>query len=501
MKKFLKIFIFFFSFYFITCVYALDSFTIGNGTVINQEYVQNLWNTYIKGKTCNDISYSSSTSPSMTKPYEDGVFNDLLIIPIDNNRIWIGFFDKSQISFYDQSSSLITFTVGNPSSDTGYDCSPAMNFNTSTNTVQSYWRNFGRNIYLPLNNTYHVCQFDGSNKVCYSNFDLIYNDKNYLSNNFNYTTTPTEYYARIHLNGGIYTNLDSETLLPIIRIEDFDTPVFTDLVGASTYFYELINGDSETPKPGINFSNDGMIFDGLFFEPNFRHEFIYSSTEDIQRLTDEHDLYVKWRYNSYDSLIENETLLNMTYDDNYSYMYVTHQNSSDIYIGLPFNDMLVSAYGYNSETNTYNQEAAIGLTPLFEKDGYYYYILRNDDRYDNWVMVVERNSFQNNNYNFKITNNAYITYGNDLTNAEININGNLINTNINDVFGSAKDEYINNSNDLISTLKNLIGNHKSLIQTFSDVFDKLKGTQLWNYFMLLIVGACIIMIIRTANRK
>lgn len=499
MKKFLKIFSFFFSFCFINSVYALDSFTMGNGTVINQEYVQNLWNTYFKGKSCKDITNSSSTYPSMTKPYEDGIFNYVLISPINNNNIYIGFFDKSQIYYVADYGTQENFEVGNPSPDTGYDCSPSMNFNTSTNTVEFYKRNFIATLQIKKNSSAHTCTYNSGFKMCYNNFDLIYNDKNYLSNNFNYTTTPTEYYARIHLNGGIYANLSN---IPIeMYLEDFDTPVFTDLVEASAYFYELVNGDSETPKPGINFSNDGMIFDGLFFEPNFRHEFIYSFTEDIQNLADEHDLYVKWRYNSYDSLIENETLLNMTYDDNYSYMYITHQNSSDIYIGLPFNDMLVSAYGYNSETNTYNQESAIGLTPLFEKDGYYYYILRNDDRFDNWVMVVERNSFQNNNYNFKITNNAYITYGNDLTNAEININGNLINTNINDVFGSAKDEYINNSNDLISTLKNLIGNHKSLIQTFSDVFDKLKGTQLWNYFMLLIVGVCIIMIIRTANRK
>lgn len=487
-----------------------------NGLEINQEYIKNLWDTYLADKTPHDLNNNCPTSYQVcSNKYGDSQtpFNYVIVSLAnsstsysDYNYIYIDFARFiDEITFGTNGNNYTTFRFStsnvqynNNFNDLQYNYYPRIIIKRDGTITPTYYNGSATPTFLNnsasnnYNSYYNIRHFA-------LNFDLIKDGNILKQKNFDYTTTPTEYYARIHLNGGIYANLSK---IPIeMYLEDFDTPVFTDLVEASAYFYELINGDSETPKPGINFSNDGMIFDGLFFEPNFRHEFIYSFTEDIQRLADEHDLYVKWRYNSYDSLIENETLLNMTYDDNYSYMYVTHQNSSDIYIGLPFNDMLVSAYGYNSETNTYNQEAAIGLTPLFEKDGYYYYILRNDDRYDNWVMVVERNSFQNNNYNFKITNNAYITYGNDLTNAEININGNLINTNINDVFGSAKDEYINNSNDLISTLKNLIGNHKSLIQTFSDVFDKLKGTQLWNYFMLLIVGACIIMIIRTANRK
>lgn len=483
MKKFLKIFIFFFSFCFIGSVKALDydlntGFMVNN-RLINNEFIDSIWE-QVEGKTGQELGLSSH--PSYVYHKED--FPYMYIQPTQYSEPLIFFANSIEFAHYDD-----------PYNNHHYNYNIAI-LNAIVLRVHVYNGKFeyANDKSIQINNSGGFYP-----KKAITSFDFYINDNLVLPQSFTYQTISKEYYAKIHLNGGIYANLIK---IPIeMYLEDFDTPVFTDLVEASTYFYELVNGDSETPKPGINFSNDGMIFDGLFFEPNFRHEFIYSFTEDIQRLADEHDLYVKWRYNSYDSLIENETLLNMTYDDNYSYMYVTHQDSSDIYIGLPFNDMLVSAYGYNSETNTYNQEAAIGLTPLFEKDGYYYYILRNDDRFDNWVMVVERNSFQNNNYNFKITNNAYITYGNDLTNAEININGNLINTNINDVFGSAKDEYINNSNDLISTLKNLIGNHKSLIQTFSDVFDKLKGTQLWNYFMLLIVGACIIMIIKTANRK
>lgn len=506
MKKFLKILVFFFSFCFIGSIHA---YTMPNGLEINQEYIQNLWNTYLKDKNPHDLDpYCSLNYESCSNIYGNSSTPfDFVYVGQTSNGITNIFFAR----FIDE---IIFGTNGN-NYTTFYFSSSNVQYNNDFNDLQ--YEHYPE-IFIDRNGNVSASYYNGSTEVTFANgssitnyssvynyshfalnFDLVQNGNILKEKNFDYTTTPKEYYARIHLNGGVYSNILD--LNPIIYTEDFDTPVFTDIVAASEYFYSLINGTVGEPKVGKNFGLVGMKYDGIYFDPNFKHEFIYNSAEDIQRLSEEHNLYVKWRYDSYDSLIQNEALNNMTFDTNYSYMYITHQNSSDVYIGLPFNNMLVSSYGYDSETNTYNQETAIGLTPLFEKEGYYYYILRNDDRFDNWVMVVEKNSFPTNNYNFKITNNAYITYGNDLTEAEININGSIVNTNISDVFGSAKDKYLNSSNDLISTLKNIVGNNKNLINNFTIVFNKIKTTELWNYFMILIVGTCIIMIIKTANRK
>ena len=231
-KKFLWLIIgFLLACFYIQKVNALDSFTMGNGTVINQEYVQNLWNTYFKGKSCKDITNSSSTYPSMTKPYEDGIFNDVLISPIDNNTIYIGFFDKSQIYYFSDHAAQENFEVGNPSPDTGYDCSPSMSFNTSTNTVEFYKRNFVTTLQIPKNSSAHTCTYVDGFKKCYNNFDLIYNDKNYLSNNFNFSFGPQlpDYlngYTKVTLPVGTqYTMISSSQITSgyvFIPIEDFN---------------------------------------------------------------------------------------------------------------------------------------------------------------------------------------------------------------------------------------------------------------------------------------
>ena len=256
---FLSLFISLFSFCFISKVYAIDSFTMGNGIVIDQTYIDNLWDTYIEGKNSNNMTYSSSSDPLYTKQYTKGDFNYILIYPYDNNRFYIGWFDTSQITYSSESSSNIQFVISNPSNSTGFAKSPSINFNTSTNRVQSYFGNYPGTIDVPKSNSAHLCNIGAGNKVCYNNFDLIYNDVNYLTNNFDYVTSSSITF-NFHLNGG---HASSTLLTPVVEflLNDSEFSISSDDYDIDTFFSNLI----------IN--NDPKVFDNFYYDSNFTHPF------------------------------------------------------------------------------------------------------------------------------------------------------------------------------------------------------------------------------------
>lgn len=496
------------TFSFIMDIYALDSFTMGNGTVINQEYIDNLWDTYINGKTSNDITNSSSTDPLYTKEYEKGVFNDILIYPLDNNRIYIGWFDKSQIILRNETSTTIQFQFDNPNVLTGYRHSPAMNFNTSTNTVQAYFGNYPSIVTINKNNPAHQCNAGSGFKVCYNNFDLIYNNINYLSNNFEYNSNLIPIIFNFHLNGGhATTNLIG--FIPYLVFNDSD------------FSFSNEAGDFETFLTSLDIEKDGMIFDGLYYDPNFTQPLTlndnfndYAMVVDDQKVI---NLYAKYRYKNVDDFLSNVNFNEYTFDTNYDYAIINRgDNSNSVYIGLPFNNYELEIYEYQENTNSYKEGSSACLVPIFNKNHQYYYELNTLFTHNQEVLILPRQMFDQldpntfndpgDAYKFYLTDNAYVTYATDLTHVTItNSQGQQIDTNLQNSFELSQ-QYKNlysDEKDIYAQIKIFLNNitryTTAIKEMFQYLFNSLNST-IRSFIIFLVVLILLSTILRFIRR-
>ena len=154
-------------------------------------------------------------------------------------------------------------------------------------------------------------------------------------------------------------------------------------------------------------------------------------------------------------------------------------------------------YKYNKINSEYHQGASLCLTPIFAKDNKYYYHLDSPLNEEYEVLVIPKEKLQG-KYNFLLSSNAYVTYTNDLKQVVIkDENGNDITTDLENSYDYSQDALLKNENDLLEIFKDLINNKdNNLFSYFNQVWNTLKQNKLYVYFMTLIIGALIILIIK-----
>lgn len=315
-----------------------------------------------------------------------------------------------------------------------------------------------------------------------SNFTTPYNSSDSLTSDINlYAKFTVPHTFNFHLNGGwVYDSSD-------------------DWGSNDDFSFTLYQNEIENFFTNLEVKKATMIFEGWYYDANFNNPF---SINDI--INNDVNLYAKFRYEKVDDFLNNTTFNQYTFDTNYNYAIITKgSNSGDIYLGLNTNKYDITVYEYKENLSNYDNEKGFCLVPMYSKNGTYYYLLDTTKTLDTEVLVLPKNTFENNNYDFLLTNNAHITYTNNLEEAIIyDSNGNQINTNLQDTYQIFQDSLVDDENDLLTIFKNLTSlKDNGIFSNINKIWNNFKFTPIYNYLMILIVGSLIILIIKAAKRK
>lgn len=460
MKKFLICLSLLFSFTFITNIKAV------NYQGIDVDYVLNkLWN-YANGKDIKELNSSSKYTGTVLKsqyPYVS--ITKSTLGPYVGIRFYKNVNDYSTLdnygSFNIYSSNYKNFFVVNYNSNN--DTFTYFDFATDKYS-NKYWDR----VYSSYSSYY-------SSYSSFTNFTIA----NRITKSFDYSATP--FVFNFHLNGGWVRdprdNWGSE--------EDFS--------------FTLYPNEVEEFITNLEVNKLTMVFDGWYYDSKFNHPFNISDS-----INDDVDLYAKFRYEKVDDFLKNTTFNQYTFDTLYDYAIITKgNNSGDIYLGLNVNKYDITVYEYKENLLSYDNERGFCLTPMYSKNGTYYYLLDTTKTLDTEVLVLPKSTFENNNYDFLLTDNAYITYTNNLEETTIyDSSGNQITTNLQDTYQRFQDSMIDDETDLLTIFKKLINlKDNNIFNNITVIWNKLKSTAIYNYLMILIVGGLIILIVKSAKRK
>ena len=553
MKKFLICLSILFSFLFIGNVKA----TTVQGTNL-EELLDNHWETYFEGKKANQIS-SSSSDKVLYK--EDFPYTTCYYISMNNGEKWMDcqYWHTLGSKTVNSNSNSISYNSSNP-----YGVYPGFTYNLTKKSYVETLHPRNTSYYSRISvyfNSYSIYSFS------YSNFDVTDNNNNLmLAKNMNYDASGKKNVS-FHLNGGTIIDVSDplnpqtyqENFTLELKQSDLNTFINsqTPINGSSEFlgwYYDAnftqpynssdtISSDIdlyakwETPKTFNFYLNGGylydpsdgwgseedfsislynseieqfftnlevkkasMLFDGWFYDNNYKNIFHINDnfTEDT------YNLYAKWRYEKVDDFLSNTTFNEYTFDTMYDYAIITKGDKlGDIYLGLNLDKYEITVYEYNENLSNYEEEKGFCLVPIYSKNGTYYYNLDTSSTSYTEVLVLPKTVFENNNYSFLLTDNAYITYTNNLEDTVIyDSNGNQINTNLEDTYQTFQDSMISDEHDLLTIFKNLTKfKDNNVFNNINTIWNKFKRTDLYTYFMILIVGGLIILIIKGAKRS
>lgn len=243
-----------------------------------------------------------------------------------------------------------------------------------------------------------------------------------------------------------------------------------------------------------------MIFDNFYYDNQFTQPLNITD-----ELTNDIDLYLKWRYEKVDDFLNNTTFNSYTFDTDYDYAIITRgNNTGDIYLGFEIMTHNFELYEYDITNNNYIQGAKLCLLPIYSKNNFYYYQMSQLNS-NIEVLIIPKSKLEIDGktyYNFKLTSNANITYTNSLSNTIIyDDNNNTIDTNLSDSYNYSQNIMLNDK-DLWDLFNNLYENKENeIFKYFNDIWNEFRKTELYNYFIILITGALIIIIIKAAKRS
>ena len=336
-------------------------------------------------------------------------------------------------------------------------------------------------------------------------FQGWYYDSNYTQpyNSSDNLTGSVDLYAKFgsaihtfnfHLNGGwVYDPTDSWGV-----DEDFSFSLYQDEV--ETFFSTL-----EVHKYM-------MLFEGWYYDPNFTQPFTINDT-----ITSDVDLYAKYRYERVDDFLSNTTLNEHTFDTSYSYAIINRGDNGDsVYIGLPFEIYNLEVYEYIESEYKVKDGSSACPVPLYNKNGYFYYDINTLFTNNQEVLILPRalfealdpNDFEDPNdvYKFYLTDNAYISYTNDLSEAQIvDSNGETISINLQNSYElsqqyqelySNPENIFNQMNIFLEKMKKTTGAIKEI---FGYLFNSLNST-IKSFIIFIIVVILITTIIRFSRR-
>lgn len=442
MKKRLKIFltisILTFSFTFITNIKAVNYYDIDVDYVLNK-----FWN-YANGKDVKQLYPSSQYSGTLLRnsyPY-------VSITKSLNNPYYTIYFYKN-INDYTSIYSGNAFDINserNKYSDILYvdynysnDAFSYVNFSHVQNSsTKKYWARIYTTDSSYYGFTKSITNFTISNRVTKS---------------FDYSATP--FVFNFHLNGGWVRdprdNWGSE--------EDFS--------------FTLYSNEVEEFITNLEVNKLDMIFEGWYYDSGFTQPFTLNDS-----FNSDVDLYAKFRYKSVDDFLNNVEFNEHTFDDNYDYAIINRgDNSNDVFIGLPFSRYDIEVYEYQENLNSYKDGSSVCLVPVYDKNNIFYYNLNTLFTNNQEVMILPRsvfNELENIDYTFYLTTNAYISYTNDLSHAEIvNSNGEHITTNLQNAYELSQ-SYLNETRsqeNQFKKMKAFINDLKRMNSVWNECFD------------------------------
>lgn len=457
MKKFLICLSLLFSLLFIGNVKAYQYYNVD----LNEEFFNNGWEV-LEGKSMKSITGSGTTKILHKDDFSYSICSTILNA---NSDIEIKCMFLTDISFKNKDGDAIYY---NSNTRSLYTYAPAFQYNINNKTYSATF-DFGTWFY-----DYYPVSFDlydsNNNQVVTKKFD--YPPINNYPHTFNF-----------HLNEGhVYDDRAG------FEFENWDDFSFT-----------LYDNEIEDFFTNLKVEKATMIFEGWYYDANFNNPF--NITDNI---TSDVDLYAKFRYEKVDDFLNNTNFTEYTFDTLYNYAIITKgNNSGDIYLGLNINKYDITVYEYKENLSNYDNERGFCLVPIYSKNGTYYYLLDTTKTLDTEVLVLPKTTFENNDYKFLLTDNAHVTYTNNLEETTIyDSNGNQINTNLEETYQKFQDSMISEENDLLTIFKNLTGlKDNNIFNNINSLWNKFKGTPIYNYLMILIVGSLIILIIKAAKRK
>lgn len=303
------------------------------------------------------------------------------------------------------------------------------------------------------------------------------------------TTASYEFNVNFHLNGGSV----------------FDTNEYCNEKGCyilgniyEDYEISLNNGDLGKYLMNVDVEKPTMQFIGWYYDENLTQKVEFTDTID----NDVH-LYAKYQYKNVEDFLNNTNFNSYTFDENYQYAVISlnNQNNREIYLGLDIFTTNLEVYKYNKINLDYEKGSNMCLTPIFSKENKYYYQLSDslDNNYE--VLIITKDKLKG-NYNFLLSDNAHVTYTNDLKQVVIkDETGNDITTDVEDSYNYSQDNLLNSENDLLDIFKDLINNKdNNVLAYFNQVWNYLKRSRIFTYFITLIIGSLIILIIKAAAR-
>lgn len=447
-----------------------------NGFYFNQSSLDYIWNQLFEGKSYNyyaglnyNIIPSIYSSSIYFEPWKKEDFPNLACSYVNNSYFNCLFLeDLDNMNFSKDSNSYFTYS----NSRNKYGNYPGFTFTTSTGEVRA---NTPSNSFFSFNNTYA--------SGWYTNFDIINKDTGvtYRQKSFDYESNQKPHTFNFYLNGGwVYDSRDGWG-----QNEDFS--------------FTLYPKEVEDFFTNLKVEKATMIFEGWYYDANFNNPFNITD-----KITSDVDLYAKFRYEKVDDFLNNTNFTEYTFDTLYNYAIITKgNNSGDIYLGINSNRYDITVYEYIENLSNYDNERGFCLVPIYSKNGTYYYLLDTTKTLNTEVLVLPKSTFENNDYKFLLTDNAYVTYTNNLEETTIyDSNGNQINTNLEETYQKFQDSMISEENDLLTIFKNLTGlKDNNIFNNINSLWNKFKGTPIYNYLMILIVGSLIILIIKAAKRK
>lgn len=294
-----------------------------------------------------------------------------------------------------------------------------------------------------------------------ANFTTPYTPGDSLSSDIDlYAKWETPKTFNIHLNGGyVYDPSDgwgSE--------EDFSITLY--------------NSEIEDFFTNLEVKKYLMLFDGWYYDNNYRNIFHINDnfTEDT------YNLYAKWRYEKVDDFLANTNFNEYTFDENYQYAIINRGNNGDsIYLGLPFSSFSLEVYEYNESTYKVKDGSSACLTPIYKKTGFSIYDVNTLYTSDQEVLILPRilfdnldpNDFQDpeDTHHFYLTDNAYVSYTNNLSEADIvDSNGDHITINLQDSY-----ELSQQYQEIYSNPENIFAQINIFLNKMSKITSAIKG--------------------------
>ena len=335
--------------------------------------------------------------------------------------------------------------------------------------------------------------FSSGSYIVYSNYDIFYvnGEKLFDTSKINYDPNPQPHTFNFHLNGGtVRHNYEPINLL-------FD--------GTNDFTVELYPNEIEYFITNLQVEKYLMLFEGWYYDSGFTQPFTLND-----RITSDVDLYAKFRYEKVEDFLANTTLNMHTFDDNYNYAIINRGDNGDsVYIGLPFEAYNLEVYEYSESEYKVKDGASACPVPLYSKNGYYYYDINTLFTNNQEVLILPRtlfdeldpNNFENPNdiYNFYLSNNGYISYTNDLSQAQIiNSSGEQISINLQDSYELSQQyqELYSKPENIFEQMNIFLDKMKKITSAVKDIFSYLFNSL--NSTIKLFITYLIIIILVTA---